>query len=65
MFTLIKRILAATEEFLLTQLKPKATVGLVGGSDFDKIAEQMGGDDGKIELKFLIMILTDKLSIEW
>lgn len=32
-------------EFLQNQLKPVATVGLVGGSDLPKIAEQMGGSD--------------------
>jgi len=30
----------------LQQLKTKVKVGLVGGSDLVKIAEQMGGDDG-------------------
>nr|CAG4649599.1 EOG090X0BFR [Scapholeberis mucronata]SVE93819.1 EOG090X0BFR [Scapholeberis mucronata] len=38
-------ILDSTEEFLLTHVKPKATIGLVGGSDFSKIAEQMRGED--------------------
>nr|CAG4638665.1 EOG090X0BFR [Cyclestheria hislopi] len=33
------------ENFLLKQLQPKATIGLVGGSDLKKIAEQMGGMD--------------------
>jgi hypothetical protein len=35
--------------FLLNELKPKCTLGLVGGSDFKKIAYQMGGsDEGKM-----------------
>ncbi|KAF7264475.1 phosphomannomutase [Rhynchophorus ferrugineus] len=33
------------EEFLQTKLKPVCTLGIVGGSDFKKIAEQMNGDD--------------------
>nr|CAG4637275.1 EOG090X0BFR [Ceriodaphnia reticulata]SVE73136.1 EOG090X0BFR [Ceriodaphnia reticulata] len=40
-----QRILPTTEEFLLTKVKPRATIGLVGGSDLSKIAEQMGGED--------------------
>jgi hypothetical protein len=37
------------ESFLLNEVKPKCTVGLVGGSDFKKIAYQMGGsDEGKL-----------------
>jgi hypothetical protein len=36
------------ESFLLNEFKPKCTVGLVGGSDFKKIAYQMGGsEEGK------------------
>lgn len=33
------------EEYLLNVLKPCCTIGIVGGSDFIKIAEQMRGDD--------------------
>nr|SVE73479.1 EOG090X0438 [Daphnia atkinsoni] len=40
-----QKILPTTEEFLLTKVKPVATVGLVGGSDLAKIEEQMGGAD--------------------
>jgi len=37
------------ESFLLNEVKPKFTVGLVGGSDFKKISYQMGGsDEGKM-----------------
>lgn len=43
----MQKILPTTEEFLLTKVKPVATIGLVGGSDLTKIAEQMGGEDGK------------------
>ncbi|XP_063240994.1 phosphomannomutase [Bacillus rossius redtenbacheri] len=32
------------KEFLLQKVKPKVTVGLVGGSDLKKIALQMGGE---------------------
>jgi hypothetical protein len=36
------------ESFLLNEVKPKCTVGLTGGSDFKKIAYQMGGsEEGK------------------
>jgi len=38
------------EEFLLKKVKPLVTIGLVGGSDLKKIAEQMGGEDGKLYL---------------
>ena len=31
----------------LGKLKQKAVLGIVGGSDFPKMAEQMGGGDGK------------------
>lgn len=31
--------------FLLDKVRPVVTIGLVSGSDFDKIAEQMGGPD--------------------
>jgi hypothetical protein len=33
-------------EFLLKEIKPKSKIGLVGGSDLDKILEQMGGKRG-------------------
>ncbi|XP_066292203.1 phosphomannomutase 2-like [Branchiostoma lanceolatum] len=39
-----QQITPAMEEFLM-KLKEKVVVGLVGGSDFVKIAEQMKGDD--------------------
>lgn len=35
------------EDFLLKKVKRKTTICLVGGSDLKKIAEQMGGMDGK------------------
>ena len=34
-------------EALLQKLRSKVKVALVGGSDLVKIAEQMGGDDGR------------------
>lgn len=37
----------AVEEFLVTEVMPKFTIGLVGGSDFKKIAHQMGGENGE------------------
>ena len=36
------------KEFLMTKLKQKAVVALVGGSDRMKMQEQMGGDDGEL-----------------
>lgn len=33
------------EEFLFNKVKPVCTLGLIGGSDLKKIAEQMNGDD--------------------
>lgn len=33
------------EDFILNKVKPCCTIGIVGGSDFVKIAEQMNGDD--------------------
>ena len=44
---LLQKIDSATEDFL-KKLKLHVLVGLVGGSDLVKIAEQMGGDDGKL-----------------
>jgi len=41
----MKVIQPDVESFLLNEVKPKCTVGLVGGSDFKKIAYQMGGSD--------------------
>ena len=38
-------------ENFLQELKSKVKVALVGGSDLVKIAEQMGGDDGKSEFR--------------
>ena len=32
---------------LMAELRKKVKVGLVGGSDFVKLQEQMGGDDGR------------------
>ena len=34
------------KDFILN-LKKKFVIGLVGGSDYDKIQQQMGGDDSK------------------
>ena len=34
------------KEFILN-LKKKVAIGIVGGSDYDKIQEQMGGVDSK------------------
>lgn len=31
------------EEFLYTEIKPRATIGIVGGSDLDKMFEQLNG----------------------
>lgn len=45
-FFMLQKIDHETEEFL-QKLKTQCLVALVGGSDLVKIAEQMGGDDGK------------------
>ena len=42
----LQRVEADMEAFLKT-LRSKVKVALVGGSDLVKIAEQMGGDDGR------------------
>ena len=34
------------KEFILN-IKKKVAIGVVGGSDYDKMQEQMGGDDSK------------------
>lgn len=34
------------KEFILN-IKKKVVIGIVGGSDFPKMQEQMGGDDSK------------------
>ena len=34
------------KDFILN-LKKKVVIGIVGGSDYDKMQEQMGGDDSK------------------
>ena len=49
------------EDFMLKKVKAKATVGLVGGSDLKKIAEQMGGMDGRIILFFQVTNFNPKL----
>lgn len=33
----------------MEEVKPKFSIGLVGGSDISKVTEQMGGDHGKIQ----------------
>lgn len=35
---------------MMAELRKKVKVGLVGGSDFVKIQEQMGGGDGESKL---------------
>jgi len=37
------------KEFM-KELRKKVAVGLVGGSDFPKLQEQMGGEDGEVML---------------
>lgn len=37
------QIEADLEQFLYTTIKPKATIGIVGGSDLEKITEQLNG----------------------
>ena len=38
-----KTISPEFEEFLYTKIKPKATIGIVGGSDLEKMSEQLNG----------------------
>jgi hypothetical protein len=38
---------------MMADLRKKVKVGLVGGSDFVKIQEQMGGDDGEAKPKLV------------
>lgn len=33
-------------KFLMEEIQPRCALGLVGGSDESKIAEQMGGQEG-------------------
>ena len=47
-----RTISAEVEDFLETKLKPLFTVGLVGGSDLPKIAEQMRCTEDELTLKF-------------
>ena len=44
------------KEFM-KKLREKVVVALVGGSDFPKLEEQMGGDNGKISLKIYFIAL--------
>lgn len=41
----------------MKKLREKVVVALVGGSDFPKLEEQMGGDNGKISLKIYFIAL--------
>lgn len=44
------------KEFM-KKLRTKVVVGLVGGSDFHKIQEQMGGDDGKVNSESIAVMI--------
>lgn len=44
------------KEFM-KKLRQKVVVALVGGSDFPKLEEQMGGDNGKISQKISFITL--------
>lgn len=41
------------EEFLYTKLKPRATLGIVGGSDLSKILEQLNGNRALNEFDYV------------
>lgn len=41
------------EEFLYTKIKPRATIGVVGGSDLSKIVEQLNGERGLSEFDYV------------
>ena len=51
------------EDFLLNKLKKRVTVGLVGGSDLKKIAEQMGGMDGEVFIDYAECFEFDYISL--
>lgn len=42
-----KAITHQMQDFLMNKVLKKADVALVGGSDYTKISEQMGGETGK------------------
>ena len=44
------------KEFM-KKLRTKVVIGLVGGSDFHKIQEQMGGDDGKVNSESIAVMI--------
>lgn len=35
------------ENFLMTEIKSRTKIGLIGGSDLKKILRQLGGEDGR------------------
>src|SRR5690349_14313223 len=41
------------EEFLFKKIKPRATIGVVGGSDLCKIVEQLNGEQGSNEFDYV------------
>jgi hypothetical protein len=44
------------ESFLYEKVKPLCHIGIVGGSDFSKIAEQTGGLESKILFTLIPLI---------
>ena len=51
----------------MKKLRQKVVVALVGGSDFPKLEEQMGGDNGKIspKISFIILLHEKFLQFDW
>lgn len=47
-------------KFLMDEVKPKVSIGLLGGSDLTKVIEQMGGDHGMTQMLILYIQLTCK-----
>lgn len=45
------------ENFLMTEIKSRTKIGLIGGSDLKKILRQLGGEDGR---KYIIRIFIKK-----
>ncbi|KAF4518142.1 hypothetical protein B566_EDAN008844 [Ephemera danica] len=51
------------KKFLLEEVKPKCHIGLVGGSDLDKISEQMDGNDTTFRAIFYFYLSPISVSV--
>ena len=45
LLSLVVQVIKPEMKAFLAELKKKAVLGVVGGSDYDKMEEQMGGQD--------------------